>query len=63
MTDNTNIENTTSEKFLSHVNTKIYLTKYLGCKITQVLLAAGKGRVVAYNNTDKSNIVDFFQTN
>ena len=47
----------------SQVNTKRYLAKYLGCKITQVLLAAGKGLVVAYNNTDKSNIVDFFQTN
>ena len=31
-----------SEKFLSHVNIKRDFTKYLSCKIAQVLSAAGK---------------------
>ena len=40
--DDTNIESITSGKFLSHVNTKRDLTKYLSCKIAKVLSAAGK---------------------
>ena len=55
----TNIENLTSEKFLSHGNTKRDLTKYLSWKISQVLSAAGKRYVAAYNSTAESNIVDF----
>ena len=57
--DDTNIENLTSEKFLSHGNTKRDLTKYLSWKISQVLSAAGKRYVPAYNSTAESNIVDF----
>ena len=57
--DDTNIESITSEKFLSHVNTKRDLTKYLSCKIAQVLSAAGKQYVVTYNSTAESNIIDF----
>ena len=60
MEDDTNIENITSEKFLSQVNTKRDFTKYLSCKIAQVLPAAGKRYIVAYSITAKSNI---FQTN
>ena len=59
MEDDTNIENITSEKFLSQVNTKRDFTKYLSCKIAQVLSAAGKRYIVAYSITAKSNIVDF----
>ena len=44
--DDTNIENIASEKFLSHVNTKRDLTKYLSFKIAQVLSAAGKRYVL-----------------
>ena len=43
-----NIENITSEKFLSHVNTKEDLTKYFNCKIAQALSVAEKRYVVAY---------------
>ena len=45
--DDTNIENITSEKFLSQINTKRDLTIYLGCQIARVLSAAGKQYVVA----------------
>ena len=45
--DDANIENITSEKFLSHVDTKRDLTKYLSCKIAEVLSTAGKRYVVA----------------
>ena len=57
--DDTNIENLSSEKFLSHGNTKRDLTKYLSCKISQVLSAAGKRYIAAYNSTAESNIVNF----
>ena len=41
-----------SGKFLSHVNTKRDLIKYLNCKIASCLLsAAGKRYFVAYNST------------
>ena len=55
----TNIENITSEKFLSHVNTKKDFTKYLSCKIAQVFSVAEKRYIVAYSITAESNIVDF----
>ena len=57
--DDTNIENITSEKFLSHVNTKEDFTKYLSCNIAQVFSAAEKRYIVAYSITAESNIVDF----
>ena len=57
--DDTNIQNITSAKFLFHAYTKRDLTKYLSCKIAQVLSAAGKWYGVAYNSTAESNIVDF----
>ena len=57
--DDTNIESTTSENFLSHVNTKRGLTKYLNHKIAQVFSASGKQYVVVYNSTAESNIIDF----
>ena len=57
--DDTNIESITSERFLSHFNTKRNLTKYLSRKIAQVLSAAAKRYVVAYNSTADSNIIDF----
>ena len=57
--DDTNIENITSEKLLSHVNTKKDFTKYLSCKIAQVFSAAEKRYIVACSITAESNIVDF----
>ena len=48
--DDTNIESITSERFLSHFNTKRNLTKYLSRKIAQVLSAAAKRHVVAYKS-------------
>ena len=57
--DDTNIESITSERFLSHFNTKRNLTKYLSHKIAQVLPAAAKRYVVAYNSTAESNIINF----
>ena len=57
--DDTNIENITSEKFLSLVNTKRDFTKRLSCKIAQVFSAAEKRYIVAYSITAESNIVDF----
>ena len=59
MEDDTNIENITSEKFLSHVDTKRDFTKYLSCKIAQVFSAAEKWHIVAYSIFAEWNIVDF----
>ena len=51
-----------SGKFLSHVNTKRDLIKYLNCKIASCLLsAAGKRYFVAYNSTAESTLSIFQQ--
>ena len=57
--DDTNIENITSEKFLSLVNTKRDFIKRLSCKIAQVFSAAEKRYIVAYSITAESSIVHF----
>lgn len=57
--DDANIENITSDSFLSHVNTKRDLTNYLSCKIAQILSAVGKRYIIAFNGTAESNIVNF----
>ena len=49
MEDDANVENITSEKFLSHINTKRDFTKCLSCKIAQVFSAAEKRYIVAYS--------------
>ena len=56
--DDTNIESTTSENFLSHVNTKRGLTKYLNHKIAQVFSAMLLSTTAVLNQT-----LSIFQTN
>ena len=57
--DDTNIENITSEKFLSLVNTKRDFTKCLSCKIAQVFSAAEKRYIVVYSIIAESSFVHF----
>ena len=57
--DDTNIENITSEKLLSHVNTKRNFAKYLSGKIAQMFSAAEKQYIVACSIAAESDIVNF----
>ena len=57
--NDTNIKNITSEKFLSHVNTKRDLTKYLSCKIAKCCQLLGNDillpTTVLLNQTFQTN--------
>ena len=57
--DNTNIEHTSTSKFLSHIFTKRDLTRYLSDKLATALSNARKRYVLVHNNIAMSNISDF----
>ena len=61
VTDNTNISETTSKKFLSHVKTKNDLTIYLAEKAITNFENVNAGYAVSYTTKCISNLEDFAQ--
>ena len=58
VTDTTNIEGISMKSFLSHVETKHYLTVYLAKNVITQFIQTKKHFVVVYHNISISNILD-----
>ena len=57
--DTTNIEGISMKSFLSHVETKHYLTEYLAKNLIAQFIQTKKHFVVVYHNISVSNILDY----
>ena len=59
VTDTTNIEGINMKSFLSHVETRHYLTEYLSKNQITQFTQTKKHFVVVYHNISNSNILDY----
>lgn len=59
MSDATNIENISLKQFLSHIDTKQELTKYLSTKIISSFKKSGTNYVVTCDLSSESNIEEY----